>query len=441
MNYILLLYLFFISVNTFRSDHGAAEKAVDKKEASIAIKRASIPLAEWRYHETYSFVRHDLDTISHANGLSLFYEKLYELKSGQRKRVSIVQIGDSHIQPDLISREVRIGLQRFFGDAGRGLVFPYQVARTNGPQDIRSSAPTRWLSSTISQLRSSASRGISGFTLSRHNGAGNFQLYLKPDIESGQQSFDYIRLFVGQGAWQLDPIHASGLSYPITASSADTAFRLKEIQLSEPSTGFTMHALTHQSYFFGASLEKQHAPGVLFHTIGVNGARYAQYNESEMFWKQLPSLQADLYILSMGTNESLYNTMTTDLYIHDVAETIAKIKAIDPDAAILITTMAESFKGGKRNVMMEKLNRALSQYCARLNIPLWDLFGITGGAGSSSYWLKSNLLQADKIHYQRKAYIMQGALLFDAIAHDYNAFVEQKAENPSAHRLAKIEDK
>lgn len=428
MNYILLLYLLSISTGALdiTSNIKAKKTSASTTNANNHLTFRTIDYK--RYNESYHFVHQAVDSIHNSYALHPFYQKLLDLKAGHTRRVNIVQIGDSHIQPDLISREVRSGLQDFFGDAGRGLVFPYQVARTNGPLDITSSATSRWSHSKISQLRASSAIGLAGFSLSKQ-GSGNLQLSLKTDVNSKQQSFDCIRLFVGKGSWH---ISTAGNTYTIDQESTDTAAR--EVLLDQPVNGFSLKSLAATPNFFGASLEKRNASGVLFHTIGVNGARYEQYNNEPLFWEQLPSLNADLYILSMGTNEAFYNDMNEELYIHHVSNMVAKLQTVSPHAAILITTTAESFKNGRTNPMIERLNLALKFYCNKMGIPVWDLFEVTGGSGSSLAWLKNNLLQADKIHYQQKAYSMQGALLFDAIAQGYNQFVgtQQPLITPAA---------
>ncbi|MGK9116535.1 GDSL-type esterase/lipase family protein [Olivibacter jilunii] len=431
MNYILFLYLLSISAGAIETaNQPRANKISTTTIHNLVLKR----LPTQRYNESFNFINPAKDTITNVEGLSSFYQKLLALRAGQRHRVNIVQIGDSHIQPDIISREVRAGLQDFFGDAGRGLVFPYQVARTNGPLDITSSTSTRWLPSKISHQRTPAASGISGFGLRKIHSQGLIRLSLKPDLQAKQQSFDYIKLFVSQGSWNIRAIGKDANTYTIDQSTPE-GLETKEILLKDFATGFNISPLASTPSFFGASLEKRNNPGVLFHTIGVNGARYEQYNKEPLFWKQLPALNADLYILSMGTNEAFYNGMTEEIYINQVAETVAKIQTIDPRASILITTTAESFKNGRSNPMIERLNLALKFYCNKMGIPLWDLFDITGGAGSSLAWLKNNLLQADKIHYQQKAYSMQGALLFDAMAKGYNEYLSTASE-PSLSKLA-----
>lgn len=424
MNYVLLLYLLSISSDALL----IGKKPIKRSTPTYTSEKKFSKITALRYNATYTFINPVIDTINNVAGLASFYQKLFKLKNGELQRVSIVQIGDSHIQPDLISREVRAGLQNFFGNAGRGLVFPYQVARTNGPLDVRSAASTRWQHHKISQLRSSSSAGLTGFSLNSAYGKSELRLTLKPDANAQKQTFDHVKLFVSKGLWHVATTNNSSTVHQI-ATDDELDFETKEFSLGDSVNEISINAEKAKPYFFGASLEKKDIPGVLLHTIGVNGARYEQYNKEPLFWRQLPKLEADLYILSMGTNEAFYNGMTEDVYINHVSEAISKIKTINPNAAVLLTTTAESFKKGVRNPMIERLNLALRYYCNHLGIPLWDLYEITGGAGSSNEWLKHNLLQMDKIHYQQKAYSMQGALLFDALANGYNRYLDNQQKD------------
>ena len=67
-------------------------------------------------------------------------EKIGNLSEGVK--FNIVHIGDSHVQPGIISDEVRRTLQERFGNGGRGLISPLALAGTNEPTDyfLRSSS-------------------------------------------------------------------------------------------------------------------------------------------------------------------------------------------------------------------------------------------------------------------------------------------------------------
>ena len=58
--------------------------------------------------------------------------------------VSILHLGDSHIQAGFFSGAVRDSLQAVFGDAGRGLVAPLKLLGTNEPPDYTITSPNSW---------------------------------------------------------------------------------------------------------------------------------------------------------------------------------------------------------------------------------------------------------------------------------------------------------
>lgn len=78
-------------------------------------------------------------------------------------------------------------------------------------------------------------------------------------------------------------------------------------------------------------------PGVIYHAIGVNGARITDYSKYPLFFEQLPILNPDLIILSFGTNES-FGRMSQSEYLFKLTEFVKKIRRINKDAAILIMT-------------------------------------------------------------------------------------------------------
>src|SRR5579859_3860548 len=92
----------------------------------------------------FGFIKPEDNEISNTTALSAFFEKLYRLRKNGKGTVSIVHIGDSHIQADLLTHTVRQLLQKEFGNAGRGFIFPGRLARTNEPQNIYTSTDAIW---------------------------------------------------------------------------------------------------------------------------------------------------------------------------------------------------------------------------------------------------------------------------------------------------------
>ncbi len=360
--------------------------------------------------------------------MDLFYDKLLRNKKNKNETVNIVHIGDSHLQADFFSSIVRNGLQHFFGNAGRGLVFPYQLAKSNAPVDISSTSNVVWSYNRLTHPEILIDNGLTGFCIQTDRPGAKINLSLKK-TENGPQYFNKLKFFTDTVAsWLLQT--DSNKMLAVINSRATDRLPYKEIKLKSKLSRFTLTTQTtgDTQSFYGVSMENGKR-GVLYHTIGVNGAKYEHYNNTPIFWKQLPALKADLYIISLGTNEAQKDDYTDSFFIAQVKLFIERIKTISPEASILITTPQDSYRGETSNDIMKALNFNLSTYCLQNNIAVWDLYKITNGYGSAEKWLQKGLLNKDKIHFTVPGYILQGQLLLSAIAKGYNNYVNFKTSN------------
>ena len=85
--------------------------------------------------------------------------------------VAMVHIGDSHVQAGFLTEAVRLPLQRRFGDAGRGLVVPLKLAKTNEPRDYSVVADGSWnFSRCVGRKYSNYTPGVGGIAIVPRNG-------------------------------------------------------------------------------------------------------------------------------------------------------------------------------------------------------------------------------------------------------------------------------
>lgn len=359
----------------------------------------------------YPFVRLVFNRILNNSRLDSFYQKLYRLKTTGNGTISIVHIGDSHIQADFLSGVVRDGLREFFGNAGRGMVFPYQLAQSNAPADISSSSNTSWQFNRVAHPEIKLPYGISGYGIQTTASGATINLSLKTG-----ETFNRLKFFTSQGNWTLHTDNSDS-SYALSNDLSGYS----EVLLPKESSGFYLSSSSSDDIkkFYGASLENGN-PGIIYHTIGVNGARYDQYNTADLFWQQLPVLQADLYIISLGTNEAQAAAFSEQSFIAGLDEFIEKLKTSAPGASILITTAPDSYKRRHFNTVLRQLNVSLAAYCNKNHIPLWDLYSITGGYGSAYSWARRGLMSRDRIHFTADGYKLQGNLLLSALGKGYN---------------------
>ncbi|MFB6306780.1 MAG: LysM peptidoglycan-binding domain-containing protein, partial [Flavobacteriales bacterium] len=112
---------------------------------------------------------HLIDTaelfIHNADKLSSFYQKLDSLSKGQKKKLKIFHIGNSHIQADFLTGRMRTLFHKKYGNGGRGTIFPYKLAGTNGPDDIKINSNIAWNAQRNVFPKKPFKTGISGITL------------------------------------------------------------------------------------------------------------------------------------------------------------------------------------------------------------------------------------------------------------------------------------
>jgi lysophospholipase L1-like esterase len=163
--------------------------------------------------------------------------------------------------------------------------------------------------------------------------------------------------------------------------------------------------------------------GVHYQVIGLNGARFETFNKSAGFWQQLSPLKADLYIISLGTNDAQGYSFNEKAFLSQVKQLYDSLRKLSPHAAILFTTAADSFRNRYPNRLMWNMNISLYTFCVSNSIPVWDLYRTTNGYGSAYNWIRRKMMDADGVHYTAKAYELQGQLLFNALARGYNDFI------------------
>lgn len=384
------------------------------------LQAQQIPLTH-TYTARLTYLQQPLNFISNPSELDSFFYKLNRLKNDPQKKISVVHIGDSHIQGDFMTAIVRQGLQSYFGNAGRGLVFPQRLAKSNAPLDIISSSVNTWAYNRLVYTKNQPEAGLSGFAIATTGNIAQLNLGLKND-----EKFSAVTLITDddpENKWSVSTGEAGFYRYYLPDSS--NSF-YTYTTLDSPVNNLTISSVptAHTKSFYGAVLHNN-GGGVQVHTIGVNGARYDHYNQSGLFWQQLPLLQADLYIVSLGTNEAQARAFNEAQFEDNLQTFIQKIKSVSPNANILITTAPDSYKLGKSNLVLRQLNSFLTTYCNVNKISLYNLYQVGGGYGSAYRWIRSGLINRDRVHYTVEGYRVHGELLWQAIANRYNSLFSE----------------
>lgn len=374
----------------------------------------------------YAFINYEADTIINGIYLSPLYNKLIQLENCDSTLVSILHIGDSHIQADYLTREVRKNMQLRFGNAGRGLVFPLRVAGTNEPADYRSSSNTGWNVSKITNSSRLQVPGISGIAMNTIQSGAYIDLTTQ-NHDDLDYSFDHVTLIHSKDSAQFDNRFTDApnkFGYLMSALPLEPGENSTKVTFTQPTNFVRIQAEQTEYGQKAATINgivlQNNKPGVLYHSVGINGAHYSDYNNSPLFFKQIKVLHPDLIIISLGTNEGANIKITEAEMINSAVTMIRNIKEASPNSLILITTPADDFLKKKyKNPYLETVQRALVKTAETEKVACWDLYSISGGFGSCTEWRNAGMLQADGIHFNKQGYTFQGSLLYNALVDSY----------------------
>jgi len=342
-----------------------------------------------------------------------FRLKMDSLRNGKVEKVRILHIGDSHIQPDNLSGITRKKFQSTYGNGGRGLVFPYTLAKTNGPKDFTATSATTWSNSWIINYPHKFNIGLPGIGIKSTTESGAFSLELRKDSVINPYSKGFL-------LYSLNDAQKGRVSINNTFSktNAQPHFDTLTFQSSKPLSKLDVSFSGSSMTLHGVYVEND-KNGVVYNSAGVAGARYRDYLRNDYFIKQLPLFKPDLVILSLGTNESYDPEFTEASFRNTVDSMFTKIHSALPNASVLITLPSENYrlKGGVASVNQRILiiSGILREESLKHGFAVWDLYETMGGEGCMLEWKKAGLVNDDHVHYLRKGYNLQGELLFEAL--------------------------
>lgn len=378
---------------------------------------------------TFPFIKNDKNILINNSALQSFYQKLEELKTGRRNKLIIVHIGDSHIQADNFSGAMRNQLQKQFGNGGRGLYFPYRTAKTNGPFDIKdiNSSGSNWTCKRCAFPSIPIPIGISGITIQTNQSA---KIDFSVSQINGDNKFDRLIIFCDKKfAYTVEPQIQDPLTNfyvsPFRLEYAADPYSISYVidhPISSVRLDIEKNDTSNEPFnLFGLYLQNTQAKGIEYNMIGVNGAQYTHYNQADYFFEQLQSLQPDLIIVSLGTNEAISRGYNATIFESEANDFYSKLNDVLPNTSIIVTSPPDTYLMRKyKNPHTASVSAIEKQICLKRNYAFWDFYNVMGGLGSAIKWRKLGMGNNDLVHFLQKGYQVQGTLLYTALMNGYN---------------------
>ncbi|MBN2484589.1 MAG: hypothetical protein JXB34_01315 [Bacteroidales bacterium] len=380
----------------------------------------------------YSFIQYNQAKLilpEDESGAERLFSRLDSLMLYGIGKINIVHIGGSHLQADVYSHQIRKRLQTLQADmnGGRGFVFPYRAARTNNPSNYRISFSGSWETCKNTQFNRICPLGLSGISVKTSDNKARISINPNTDPEISY-SFTRVKVFHLPSMYNL----RISVNDSLFAGIYDTlgGFSLFEIPESYSLNMFLHKADSINSEFtlFGISLEND-SPGLVYHAIGVNGARLSSYINCQFYSQHLAALEPDLLIFSIGTNDANTRDFDNNRYRIEYEQLIEISKIAAPNAVVLVTVPNDCYYMKRYvNRNTEIMKDEIFSLAKTNNYIVWDFYTAMGGLNSSQTWYNNGLMQHDRIHFNREGYLIKGDLFVTAFLRAWEKNLADRTE-------------
>ncbi len=375
-----------------------------------------------KYNRTYSFIQYPLNTPEwkDSSALNQFFTAL---SRSDKRKAKVLHIGDSHVQADFFTGEIRDRIQQVFGAGGRGLIFPYASAGTHGTRDYRTYSYGIWKYAKNIQSLPELTIGLTGATIYTEDITAGFRfefregfiqekdLILKIYCDKGPRSFDAQVIYPGGDTILVNCSSNDGLPYAkVLLPRAPIDFSIRFIQNSEESSYFQC---------YGLSIENISQQGVLYHSVGINGAGYTALLRQGLMPEQLKEISPDLVVIDLGANDFYPKIIDQPVFEENLKEIVKIIRGVCPGTSILVTCSQDIYCR-KRNVAECKRFAAIARSVAfEMDCAFYDYYRISGGQFAMNKWYQNKLAKPDRVHLTAAGYAVKGELYFNAFLNAY----------------------
>jgi hypothetical protein len=358
--------------------------------------------------------------------LSDFLQHLDALKKHQRRKIRIAYFGDSFIEGDLITQDLRKQLQDTFGGMGVGFV-PITSIVAGFRATVMDEFSKDWNDVNFkSDDKADANLFVSGHSFfSDDNSWVNYHTVDKPHLNY----FNNISVLYGMPTSDKSAsavLTINGKQQSITATQqfnvADEVFdSIKNVRINISSKDMPL---------YGAAFESN--DGIYVDNFSFRGITGVEFNYfTPDFLEQVQKTRPyDLLIFQYGPN-LLFRPNLTDFswYCKKMQPILKKIKDAFPQTSILLVSTADkdfNYDGGawRTEDGVEPLVDGQYEMARATNIDFFNLYHAMGGENSLVNWVEGDTTYANKdyTHVNSRGGKRIANYLFNAIMNDYNDF-------------------
>ena len=333
--------------------------------------------------------------------------------------------GGSHIQAEIPTSKARENFIQTFSDGGRGMIFPYNVAKTYSSINYTTYHTGNWSFAKSFQTNPKIPLGVCGMAVNTSENNASIQFNFKKPLLN--QSYKLLLLL------EVDSLTPE---FSVKLDSATYFFSKQQLIQHKDENYLEIHytgAINHLKItlsdsnrtnvhfqFYGIDVELNKPNGIVYHSLGVGAAPFRSVLNIAKLEEHAKILQPDVILLDFGTNDILYKNQIDTQLASQVEETILKLRKINPDVLIVLTSTQDLYYK-KKLVTATIAFRDLMDSLAKKNHCLfWNWLDLSGGIETIKKWHQLGYAQKDLIHLTMNGYKVKGQLLYESFIKTLN---------------------
>lgn len=347
-----------------------------------------------------------------------FMQKLYELKTGKRKKIRIAYFGDSMIEGDLLTQTLRKLMQQSFGGNGVGFVpITSQVAKFR--QTATADYSSGWQDENFKEGKKNHLY-LSGH-LFRSNSAW---VQIKDQTIPNDSVVLEKSLIIGYTGSPID-INVNNASTTVNG----TALCNRVVIAKDKSTTIKLAVANEQLPVYGISFESE--SGVIvdnFSFRGITGIEYAGI-DSAFLSAVAEANPYDLIVFQYGVNLLFRpNDKNFNWYGRAMLPIIQKLKHCFSESDFLVVSCADRafrYNGQYQSAVgIDSLIKIQATLAYQTGSNFYNQFESMGGKNSIVDWAnqKPSLANKDYVHPNHKGAEILANYLFEAFMNEYGKY-------------------
>lgn len=362
--------------------------------------------------------------------LKSFYEEFKQTIDDKKEKMSILHIGDSHIQANISTNQIRNKFSEAFNlKVGRGIMFPHWIAKTNNAADISTPFTGNWQRCRNIDNEQDCNLGLTGYSVTTNDEEAHFYFKYWNDSLAFAEKFKVRVWFKTNQNYEItiEDNKASNYDFELENDLVIAEFEFNPIQ--KDSICFKLKKTDKSAMpftLYGFEIQKP-SELINYHSVGVNGAEVKSWNVTSQLISELGIIHPKLIIISLGANDGYKKEFNEKEFADNYLTLIKNIQSILPESAIILVPSGDSYLYGKQsNPNNDKIQRIIYDLARKENCIVWDFYEIMGGLNSIKQWQKHSLSSDDLLHFSPKGYVLQGDLFFNAFMLEFEKYLKKQ---------------